>query len=67
MTGSGSIEIWTGNAPMTLTASVGSGAIHTDHEMTVDGSLDKHHIVGKINGGGVEVRAQTGSGSITIH
>jgi hypothetical protein len=67
MTGSGSIELWAGNAPMTLTASVGSGSIHTDHEMVMEGTVNPHHIVGKINGGGTEVRAEAGSGNITIH
>jgi len=67
MTGSGTIELWAGNAPITLDASVGSGTIHTDHEMVMEGTVNPHHIVGKINGGGTEVRVQTGSGSITVH
>jgi hypothetical protein len=67
MTGSGTIELWTGNAPMNLNASVGSGTIHTDHEMVSEGTADKHHVMGKINGGGTEVRVEAGSGNITVH
>jgi DUF4097 and DUF4098 domain-containing protein YvlB len=66
-TGSGNIEFWPGNAGMTLDASTGSGTVHTDHEMTVQGSFDHHHITGKINGGGPTVRIQTGSGDVRIH
>ena len=66
-TGSGSIELWPGSNGLTLDASTGSGSIHTDGEMTVQGSFDKHHITGKIHGGGPTVRAETGSGDIRIH
>jgi beta-lactamase regulating signal transducer with metallopeptidase domain len=66
-TGSGTIELWTGNAPATLDASTGSGEMTTDHEMTVQGSFDHHHIRGSLNGGGPTIRAQTGSGEIHIH
>ena len=66
-TGSGSVELWPGNAPMTLDASTGSGSVHADHEMSVQGSFDRHHVVGKINGGGPTVRVQTGSGGVTVH
>jgi DUF4097 and DUF4098 domain-containing protein YvlB len=66
-TGSGSIELWPGNSAFTLDASTGSGSVHTDHEMQVQGSFDRHHITGKINGGGPTVRIQTGSGDVKIH
>lgn len=66
-TGSGSIEFWPGNTGFTLDASTGSGSVHTDREMTVQGSFDKHHITGKVNGGGPTVRIQTGSGDVRIH
>jgi DUF4097 and DUF4098 domain-containing protein YvlB len=66
-TGSGSIELQTNNAPLSLDASTGSGSVTTDHEMMVQGSLDHHHIKGKLNGGGPTVRLQTGSGDIQIH
>jgi beta-lactamase regulating signal transducer with metallopeptidase domain len=66
-TGSGAIELWTGNAPLTLDASTGSGEVSTDHEMTMQGSFDHHHIRGNLNGGGPTIRVQTGSGEIHIH
>jgi beta-lactamase regulating signal transducer with metallopeptidase domain len=66
-TGSGSIELLTGNAPLSLDASTGSGSVTTEHEMMVQGSLDRHHIKGNLNGGGPTVRLQTGSGDIQIH
>jgi hypothetical protein len=66
-TGSGNIEFSPGNTGFTLDASTGSGSVRTDHEMTVQGSFDKHHIAGKIGGGGPTVRIQTGSGDVTIH
>jgi DUF4097 and DUF4098 domain-containing protein YvlB len=66
-TGSGSVEFWPGNTGFTLDASTGSGSVHTDHEMTVQGSFDKHHITGKVNGGGPTVRIGTGSGDVRIH
>jgi DUF4097 and DUF4098 domain-containing protein YvlB len=66
-TGSGNIEFWPGSTGFTLDASTGSGTVHTYHEMQVQGSFDKHHITGKINGGGPTVRIQTGSGDVRIH
>jgi len=66
-TGSGNIELWPGSAGFSLDASTGSGSIHSDHEMSVQGSFDKHHITGKVGGGGPTVRAQTGSGDVRVH
>ena len=66
-TGSGSVELWAGNAALTLDAETGSGGIHTDKEMLTQGSSDRHHITGKINGGGPTVRIETGSGNIQVH
>jgi hypothetical protein len=66
-TGSGNVEFWPGDKGFTLDASTGSGSVHTDHEMTVQGSFDHHHITGKVNGGGPTVRIQTGSGDVRIH
>jgi DUF4097 and DUF4098 domain-containing protein YvlB len=66
-TGSGSVEFWAGNSGFTLDASTGSGSVHTDQEMAVQGSFDKHHIVGKVHGGGPTVRIETGSGDIRVH
>jgi len=66
-TGSGSVEMWPGSSGFTLDASTGSGSVHTDGEMTVQGSFDKHHITGKVHGGGPTVRVSTGSGDIKVH
>jgi DUF4097 and DUF4098 domain-containing protein YvlB len=66
-TGSGNVELWPGGSGFTLDASTGSGSIHSDPEMTVQGSFDRHHITGKVNGGGPTVRVETGSGDVRIH
>ena len=66
-TGSGNVEMWVGDSPMTLDAETGSGGIHTDREMLTQGSADKHHLTGKLNGGGPTVRVETGSGEIKVH
>ena len=66
-TGSGNVELWAGDAPLTLDAESGSGNIHTDREMLTQGSNDRHHVTGKLNGGGPLVRVETGSGDIRVH
>lgn len=66
-TGSGSVEVWAEKSAFNLDASTGSGAIKTDQEMVVQGSIEKHHISGKVNGGGPTVRVETGSGDIRVH
>jgi len=65
-TGSGSVTLATGNAHFTLDASTGSGTVHSDPPITTHGSLEKHHIMGDINGGGPMVRVETGSGDVRI-
>ena len=66
-TGSGSVELWTGSAGLALDAQTGSGSVHSDREITTQGTLGKHHVTGKIGGGGAEVYVETGSGDIRIH
>ena len=66
-TGSGNVEIWPGNTGFDLDASTGSGGIHTDRDMMTHGSNNRHHVVGKIGGGGPTVRIETGSGGIRVH
>jgi Putative adhesin len=66
-TGSGNVDMWADRSAFNLEASTGSGDIHSDHEMSVQGSFSKHHISGKINGGGPTVRVETGSGDIRVH
>lgn len=66
-TGSGNIDLWPGNTGLTLDASFGSGGLHSDREMLTQDMTDRHHITGKLGGGGPLVRMQTGSGDIRIH
>jgi Putative adhesin len=65
--GSGSIDLNLGGAKFTLDAETGSGSIHTDQPISMQGSLEKHHITGNVNGGGPTVKVETGSGSVRIH
>ncbi len=65
--GSGNIDYWPGKAAFTLDASTGSGSIHSDQEMLTQGTNSRHHVTGKIHGGGATVRVETGSGDIRIH
>lgn len=66
-TGSGSVTLTTGSSHYTLDASTGSGTVHSDPPITTHGSLERHHVIGDINGGGPTVRIETGSGDIRIH
>lgn len=66
-TGSGSIEVWTNNTPFTLDAETGSGGVHSDREVLSQTSEGRHHLSGKVGGGGATVRLETGSGSIHVH
>ena len=66
-TGSGNVEFWPGSGGFALDASTGSGSIHTDREMLTQGTANRHHITGKIGGGGPTVRVETGSGDIRVH
>jgi len=64
-TGSGTVQLSIGNAPIDLDASSGSGSISTQAASTQT-TADKHHLHAQLNGGGPEVRVQTGSGSIRV-
>lgn len=67
-TGSGSIQLGLGSsARYTLNASTGSGSIHTAQPIAIQGTINRHHVTGTVNGGGPAIRANTGSGSITIN
>lgn len=66
-TGSGNVEFWPGNSGLTLNASTGSGSVETDHDMSMQGTVNRHHVAGRINGGGPMVRVSTGSGDIHVH
>jgi hypothetical protein len=65
-TGSGSIHLGVGNAHFNLDADTGSGSINVAQPITMQGSLNRHHVTGVVNGGGPTIRANTGSGDIQI-
>jgi DUF4097 and DUF4098 domain-containing protein YvlB len=54
------------NAGFDLEAHTGSGGVSTTHPITMQGSLNRHELHGKVNGGGPRLELQTGSGSIRI-
>jgi DUF4097 and DUF4098 domain-containing protein YvlB len=66
-TGSGSVDLrLPQNASFDLDAETGSGSINVSHPTTVQGSIGRKHVQGKVGGGGVPVEVHTGSGSIRI-
>jgi len=66
-TGSGSVELrLPQNASFDLNAHTGSGSINLSHPVTVQGSIGRKEVRGKVGGGGVPVEVQTGSGNIVI-
>ncbi|MEO8735553.1 MAG: DUF4097 family beta strand repeat-containing protein [Edaphobacter sp.] len=66
-TGSGSIHLTLGSsAHYTLNAGTGSGSIHTAQPIAMQGEINKHHVIGTVNGGGPTIRANTGSGDIDL-
>ena len=66
-TGSGSVELrFPQNASFDLSAHTGSGSINVNLPVTVQGTIGRKDIHGKVGGGGVPVEVQTGSGDIRI-
>lgn len=66
-TGSGSVNLrFPQNASFQLDAHTGSGSINLNHPVTVQGSINRREVHGKVGGGGVPVQVDTGSGSIAI-
>ena len=66
-TGSGSVNLrFPQNASFQLDAHTGSGSIDLHHQVSVQGSMNRREVHGKVGGGGVPVRVETGSGSIAI-
>jgi hypothetical protein len=65
--GSGSVAISVGGtAKFSLNAETGSGSVHVDQPLLSQGTLDRQHVVGTVNGGGPTIRVTTGSGNIEI-
>jgi len=66
-TGSGSVRLALGsNQGFNLYARTGSGSIHSDLPITMQGSLNRHELKGAVKGGGPEVEVSTGSGDIEL-
>jgi hypothetical protein len=66
-TGSGSVNLrFPQSASFQLDAHTGSGSINLNHPVTVQGSINRREVHGKVGGGGVPVQVETGSGSIAI-
>ncbi|MFP5205042.1 MAG: DUF4097 family beta strand repeat-containing protein, partial [Acidobacteriota bacterium] len=65
-TGSGNIDFAPGATPVTLDASAWSGKILIDRARTTQVSSGRHHLRAELNGGGVSIRIETGSGNIQI-
>jgi len=65
--GSGSIHLrLPSDAAFDLNAHTSSGSISLEHPVTVQGTLGRKEIRGKVRGGGVPVEVETGSGNIEI-
>lgn len=66
-TGSGSVRVrFPTQASYDLYAHTGSGGISVRPLITVQGSVNKHEMRGKVGSGGVPVELETGSGEIEI-
>ena len=66
-TGSGSVRVhFPSDASFDLYAHTGSGGVTVNQPITVQGSLGRKEVRGKVRNGGVPVEIETGSGSIDI-
>lgn len=66
-TGSGGVHLRLPNdAAFDLNARTSSGSISLEHPVTVQGTIGRKQIRGKVRGGGVQVEVETGSGNIEI-
>jgi hypothetical protein len=67
-TGSGGVRLALPmEAAFDLDAHTSSGSIKTKHPVTVEGSLGRKELRGKVRGGGVPIEVHTGSGDIEIN
>jgi DUF4097 and DUF4098 domain-containing protein YvlB len=66
-TGSGGVELrLPSDASFDINAHTSSGSISLNHPVTVQGTIGRKEVHGKVRGGGVPVEVETGSGSIAI-
>ena len=65
--GSGGIKMALGSSGgFDLSVHTGSGSIHSDLPITVQGTLGRHELRGAVRGGGPTVEVHTGSGDVEI-
>jgi len=65
--GSGGVKLrFPANAAFDLDARTSSGSITVNHPLTVQGSIGKKQVRGKVLNGGVPVEVETGSGDVEI-
>jgi len=66
-TGSGGVTVrMPSQAAFDLYAHTGSGSISVDQPVTVQGTVGRHELRGKVRGGGTRVELETGSGNIHV-
>ncbi len=66
-TGSGSIEVKVPSGlPFNLDAKTSSGELTVHHPLTVEGTVSRNHLQGKVGNGGVLLDLHTGSGNIEV-
>ena len=66
-TGSGGVQLkLPSDAAFDLDAHTSSGSISVDHPLTVQGSIGRKEVRGRVGRGGVPVEVETGSGDIQI-
>jgi len=66
-TGSGTVRMALSSSNgFELNVHTGSGSIHSDLPITVQGTFGRHELKGAVRGGGPEVEVSTGSGDIEI-
>ena len=66
-TGSGTVELhFPADAAFDLDAQTSSGSVNVSHPITVQGTIGRKEVRGKVRNGGVPVQVRTGSGSIEI-
>ena len=66
-TGSGSVRLNLGpQTHFSLDADTGSGSVRVTQSISMSGDLNRHHVLGNVNGGGPALRVRTGSGDIEV-